>query len=376
MRKIAVLLQTLALGSILSAQQRPWAVAPKTPHAAPPSPQELFRRASSSIFVVQVRERPDRLVNATGSGVAVAPDEVVTNLHVIAAGDIWSVKRGDETWNARAAWIDPNHDLAFLRVAGLKAPPASLHRSRPLEVGERVYAIGVPEGLELTLSEGMVSGLRQYQGGYAIQTSAPISRGSSGGGLFDQEGELVGITSFGLIEGQNLNFALPAEWVETCPKRTAGGGAPQHLPEAYKEAFIGASILLGNLSEFEQAATLHGVEVPRDALSEGIDSAVNSLTLNCIFESGGPDCIENWPAWQQAAMHMLQMRVEIRAARPYEDGSADADKAPAFALRNVQSFLSEARKTWSDVTDVYCRERPGGMYTDLEDKIRACPTAR
>ena len=87
--------------------------------------------------------------------------------------------------------------------------------SSSLAVGERVYAIGAPEGLELTLSEGVISGLRESGGGCVIQTSAAISPGSSVGGLSDTEGRLIGITTFSLKEGQNLNFALPTEWVQT-----------------------------------------------------------------------------------------------------------------------------------------------------------------
>ncbi len=79
-------------------------------------------------------------------------------------------------------------------------------------MGEPVYAVGAPEGLELPLSEGIVSQLR---GGPPplIQTTVAISPGSSGGGLFNTEGELVGITTFYLKEGQNLNFALPVELI-------------------------------------------------------------------------------------------------------------------------------------------------------------------
>jgi len=86
--------------------------------------------------------------------------------------------------------------------------------SRPyshLSVGEPVYTIGSPSGLENTLGEGIVSGLRNKKGMKYIQTSAPISPGSSGGGLFDIYGNLVGITTFLLEDAQNLNFALSAD---------------------------------------------------------------------------------------------------------------------------------------------------------------------
>ena len=117
--------------------------------------------------------------------------------------------------------MDPQHDLVQLRVPGLVASPVPIRPSTSLKTGERVYAVGAPEGFELTLSEGLISSLRPYEGIQLIQTTAPISRGSSGGGLFDAQGRLIGITAFYVKEGQNLNFALPGEWVEALPTHPA-----------------------------------------------------------------------------------------------------------------------------------------------------------
>ena len=83
-----------------------------------------------------------------------------------------------------------------------------------MQVGQKVYAIGSPQGLDLTLSDGMVSSLREGEDGTFIQTTAPISPGSSGGGLFNERGVLVGIVTFQMRSGQNLNFAIPADWIE------------------------------------------------------------------------------------------------------------------------------------------------------------------
>jgi len=89
-----------------------------------------------------------------------------------------------------------------------------IRASSKLATGEPVYAIGSPEGLELTFSEGVISALRDTEGVRMVQTSAAISPGSSGGGFFDAQANLVGITTFYLKEGQSLNFALPGEWVK------------------------------------------------------------------------------------------------------------------------------------------------------------------
>jgi tetratricopeptide (TPR) repeat protein len=107
---------------------------------------------------------------------------------------------------------DPDKDLCLLTAPGLTAKPARLGKAARLKVGEPVYAVGAPQGLELSLSEGIVSQLR---GGPPplIQTTVAISGGSSGGGLFNAEAELVGITTFYLKDAQSLNFALPVEWI-------------------------------------------------------------------------------------------------------------------------------------------------------------------
>jgi S1-C subfamily serine protease len=80
-----------------------------------------------------------------------------------------------------------------------------------IDVGEEAYSIGAPSGLDLTMADGIVSAKRIIKGVSHLQTTAPISKGSSGGGLFDRRGRLMGITTFYLDGGQNLNFAIAAD---------------------------------------------------------------------------------------------------------------------------------------------------------------------
>jgi Trypsin-like peptidase domain len=174
------------------------------------SAQEIFKRVSPSVMVVESLDANGK-VAAFGSGVMIAPGQVITNRHVIEDGVSFRIEHDGKQWPAKLVRVDPDHDLAELSVAGLHAPPVTVRDSSKLAVGETVYAVGAPEGLELTISEGLISGLRDFDKGRVIQTSAAISPGSSGGGLFDAEGRLVGITTFYLKEGQSLNFALPAE---------------------------------------------------------------------------------------------------------------------------------------------------------------------
>jgi len=182
------------------------------------SPREVFMHVSPSVFIVEVLDESGSLI-ATGSGVAVESDQVVTNKHVIEGGATLRIKQGSRTWPAVVTDLDPDHDLCRLTAKGLNAPLVPVRLSSALTVGERVYSIGAPEGLELTISEGLISGLREFKEVHLIQTSAAISHGSSGGGLFDTQGQLVGITTFFLEGGQNLNFALPGDWVKALTAR-------------------------------------------------------------------------------------------------------------------------------------------------------------
>ena len=112
---------------------------------------------------------------------------------------------GDSYEGVQVIDVDPVKDLALVKIKAYKLSVAVMGDSDELVVGQKVYTIGAPKGLEQTLSEGLVSAFRQMQGHRRIQTSAPISHGSSGGGMFDDRGRLVGITAAGIDEAQNLN---------------------------------------------------------------------------------------------------------------------------------------------------------------------------
>ena len=175
------------------------------------TPSQVYESVKDSVVVVKVYDRQGKQTGLA-SGVVLPSGDIVTNYHVIKAGIRYTVGRGEQVIPATLREGDPEVDLGLLTAPGLEAKPARLGKAGELKVGEPVYAVGAPEGLELSLSEGIVSQLR---GGPPplIQTTVAISPGSSGGGLFNAAGELVGITTFYLKEGQNLNFALPVEWI-------------------------------------------------------------------------------------------------------------------------------------------------------------------
>lgn len=185
------------------------------------TPEQIFQQASKSIVVIQAYDREGNPVNQ-GGGVVTGRETVVTNCHVVEDGAKLNVSHDTRMYDATVTLTDHERDLCQLAVPQLIAPRATLWTGR-LRVGQRVYAIGAPEGLDLTFTEGLISSLREFEGSQYIQTSAAISQGSSGSGLFDSDGRLIGITAFFLQDGQNLNFASPASWITQLASRAAGG---------------------------------------------------------------------------------------------------------------------------------------------------------
>jgi len=181
------------------------------------SPAQIFERYAQSVVTVEVSSGGDSF-SGGGTGFLIdATGTIATNEHVIHGAARVRIKLFDGTLIDEVDLLvaDASNDLALMRVP-LRAPlrPAVLGNSDAVTVGERVVAIGNPLGLEHTLTDGLISARRIYEGRAFIQTSAPISPGNSGGPLFNLRGEVIGITtakvgggSFGRAE--NLNLATP-----------------------------------------------------------------------------------------------------------------------------------------------------------------------
>ena len=173
-----------------------------------PTP-DLVRQVTSSIVSVTTPV-------ATGSGVVIDTSGVlITNLHVIEGQTRISITlaNGDIYDDISVVDLDRRRDLVLLKIKAFNLAPAALGDSDNVQVGESVVLVGSPEGLDLTVSEGIVSARRGSGEGYQLlQTSAPASPGSSGGGMFNEYGELIGIVTLQYPEGQNLNFAIPINY--------------------------------------------------------------------------------------------------------------------------------------------------------------------
>ena len=154
------------------------------------TPVDIFRISSVSVYAVVAGPTQDALAKGTdevalGSAVAVSHRHLITNCHIFESRPVIIIKRGDESDRARLLYAHPSTDRCYIETESLRVMPVrGVRHYSDLTIGERVYSIGSPAGLENTLGEGLISGLRKGKHIQLIQTSAPISPGSSGGGLF------------------------------------------------------------------------------------------------------------------------------------------------------------------------------------------------
>ena len=193
--------------------------------------KDVFAKVAPSVVAVQGWDEGDKNV-AQGSGVVVGDFEVITNCHIIEKARKLAVRQvvdqtGSESYLMEATIVarDLQRNLCLLFVDKLQEPPAAtaahMAAAKGLSVGDEVIAVGAVEGQRLSFSRQIVSQLRRDFGKRSaplIKTNTSMSRCSSGGGLFNQAGELVGITTF-VWRSDSLNIAQPVEWVMALRKR-------------------------------------------------------------------------------------------------------------------------------------------------------------
>ncbi len=179
---------------------------------------EVLDAVSSSIVAIRTLDAKGTTLKS-GSGVALAKDLIATNFHLIEGAAKTQIIHKGVTYSSSLRHIDRDRDVCSLTTNGISAPAVMRGSTRHLKIGARVYAIGASQESELTVSEGTVSRLYLIEGGQYLQITTPIPAVSSGGGLFDEDGLLIGLATSYSSGGQKLNFAVPAEWIGELPKR-------------------------------------------------------------------------------------------------------------------------------------------------------------
>lgn len=166
---------------------------------------------AESVYVVEARS-PDGTVRR-GSAVAIARDSFITNCHVTRGAQAIQVGRDAYTWRATVRAGSGELDLCVLSAPTAAARAPRLRESASVAVGEPIYAVGFPVGQGISIRSGTIKALHQHANSSVLQVSATWELGSSGGGLFDGRGNLVGVLSFKMLAGEAQYFALPTNWI-------------------------------------------------------------------------------------------------------------------------------------------------------------------
>ena len=181
------------------------------------TPQEVGKKALEAT-VILVMEGANGQALSVGSGFFVQPNQIATNFHVVegaARGTARVVGQKTKYTVEGFTAVDEKHDLAILHVPDAGVQPLSLGDSDAVVVGDICYVAGNPKGfLEGTFSQGIISSIRFEGMEKLIQLTAPISSGSSGGPVLNDKSEVIGAAVAQIKDGQNLNFAIPSNFLD------------------------------------------------------------------------------------------------------------------------------------------------------------------
>lgn len=317
------------------------------------APDQVFDKVKDSIVVVKSMDSKGKL-KEQGSGVLLASGRVATNCHVIEGGTSYKVMQGMQVSSAILYAGDRDKDICLLDASNITGKPVQIGTTKSLKVGAKVYAVGAPRGLELSLSDGIISQLR---GGLPpmIQTTAAISPGSSGGGLFDDEGRLIGLTSLYMKGGQNLNFAMPVEWISKV-KPGPGNGVSEPNQTGWLQpalAYEKSENWKGSLDWCEKWVKSE----PKNAMAWlrlgsaylGLGRYTDSVNALRQAQSLNPNVAETWNKLGAAYVRLNRYNYAVDA------------------YRNALKIDTQSAETWGKLGAVYVRLN---RYDAAEDACR------
>ncbi len=181
------------------------------------SPVQIFDLVKPSVWTLITLNvsagKADWKGASQGTAVAIGTHRLLTNCHTLTGNSKYLIVQPhlDHVIPVKTSKTDFDSDRCILEASEVLPTYVDIRESAGIAVGEDAYSVGSPSGLELTMADGIVSGKRMIGAVLYLQTTTPISKGSSGGGLFDNMGRLIGITTFYVDGGQNLNFAIAAD---------------------------------------------------------------------------------------------------------------------------------------------------------------------
>jgi len=180
---------------------------------AQPTQEQIFKINES---IVQVNAEFKNGSRGSGSGVVIAKDYVVTNCHVLADAVGVNIEKVRDSYAPIALQADWKHDLCLLKFEALPLNPVPMKLSQDLQSEQEIFLLGYPNDAQVPqTSFGSITALYPYDGSRVIRSSAAFAQGSSGGALFDQEFNLIGITTFKSPgRKQPYFYSLPVEWIK------------------------------------------------------------------------------------------------------------------------------------------------------------------
>lgn len=305
---------------------------------------ELVRKIKPSAVAIETFDSRDTSLSR-GSGFFVAPDRVITNRHVIdrAARAEVHLQNGRKFPVRGVLAIDGEGDLALLRVEVPRdmAIPLPIIMSVPQE-GQAIVVVGNPLGLEGSVSNGIVSAVREIAGyGRIIQITAPISPGSSGSPVVNMMGQVIGVATLQAAEGQSLNFAVPSERI-----------FQMRVGEVQSFASLAAETQRNKRSAAERSYSQGLAQLSRDDFARALPYFEKAAEID-------PNYAE---AWYQAGFcygilgrHADSLRASKQAARLRPDWAAAHVNigASSFALGQFREAADAYRQALRNDEDNY-----------------------
>jgi hypothetical protein len=251
--------------------------------------------------------------------VLVAPERLLTNCHVVRNASQIRVSRGKDSWLASFDMGDTFRDLCLLKLIGHPGIPPSIAGPDGTKVGQSVYAVGYSGG-KFTVNKGEIKGLFTCacDGGRVIQTSAQFDPGASGGGLFNDKGELIGILTFKSHEGGIFHFAIPVGWMKqlsTLPASNIPNQGPFWEHPSHSSGYFLAACDLSAHKKWRELSRLALEWVREDPYNPQSWMALGraNLGLKRLREAAGDfqKVLELDPTHAEALWELQQLELEL-----------------------------------------------------------------
>lgn len=324
-------------------------------HVSSLAADTLYTRTAPAVVRIEVRDDKFRGVSQ-GTGFFVSSDGLlVTNHHVIDGGAFATVEtaEGATLFVEGVAAVDKVQDLALLKVKAAGLGCLVLSGAERPPVGTRVFAIGHPRGVKnSTLSEGLVSSVGVALGGDvpSIQTTAPVSPGSSGGPLLTADGRVVGVIAAGRDDAQNLNFAVPVSLVHDLMSRgkaaplkpmASAGGASLDRQQA---AVLRKAIAAIDRRDLREAASILAEARPRLQGSNTYWVMAGALNMELRNYSAAAEAYQNAVRLKADSVESQEMLgLALWSQEKYREAGKAFDAASKLAPKNSKYYYYAGR---------------------------------